>query len=125
MTYELKGGEYIKDGKLHGWTGAKCPKCGGHGEEYPTDCSRPCPSCGGTGDEHALMPVQPKNLPTPNTARLEVKVWNADGVLVVNDLVAPAVALTDDEIKEAIKLIEHGCAAHTAVMLAKQHIPTE
>lgn len=63
MTYELKGGEYVKGGKLFGWTGQACKKCNGSGER--TD-AMPCESCGRTGDEHGLMPVQPADLP-PDT----------------------------------------------------------
>lgn len=59
MTYELKGGEEIRDGKLYGWTGRKHEPCKGTGE---TNEARRCDSCGGTGEEWGLMPVQPDNL---------------------------------------------------------------
>lgn len=57
--YELKGGEYILGDKLYGWTGAKCRKCKGAGEDND---ARRCPDCAGTGEEHGVMPEQPKNL---------------------------------------------------------------
>jgi RecJ-like exonuclease len=60
MTYQLKGGEEIRDGKLYGWTGRECETCAGTGEgkQYPT-----CTGCGGTGEEWGLMPTQPEHLP--------------------------------------------------------------
>lgn len=58
--YQLKGGEYVSDGILYGWTGQKCASCKGHGEL--ADDTR-CPSCSGVGEEHGIMPVQPPNLP--------------------------------------------------------------
>ena len=61
--YELKHGEYVKGGKLYGWTGEKCGNCGGYGE---IEDARACSSCAGTGEQHALMPVQPASLP-PDT----------------------------------------------------------
>jgi hypothetical protein len=67
MTYELKGGEYVRGGKLYGWTGRQCGKCGGHGEDPSQEYGRhACVACAGTGEEHALMPAQPDNLP-PDT----------------------------------------------------------
>lgn len=67
MTYTLKGGEEIRDGKLYGWTGRACGTCGGSGESpNQDDGRRACPSCAGTGEEHGLMPTQPDNLP-PDT----------------------------------------------------------
>lgn len=60
MTYQLKGGEEVRDGKLYGWTGRDCDKCQGHGVD---DNNHACVSCGGTGEEHGLMPHQPEDLP--------------------------------------------------------------
>lgn len=42
------------NGILQGWTGKKCPRCGGDGMAYDAtaDNDRPCPKCGGTGDEY-------------------------------------------------------------------------
>ncbi len=62
MTYELKGGEGVKDGKLYGWLGKPCEYCGGSGESG-ADHPRACTGCGGTGEAHGLMPVQPADLP--------------------------------------------------------------
>ena len=61
MSYQLKGGEEWRDGKLYGWTGRDCPKCHGSGEIMigQFDCA-PCPECGHTGEEWGLMPVQPE-----------------------------------------------------------------
>ena len=41
-----------------GWTGKKCPDCGGVGQVYceATDNDGACPSCGGTGDEYDSSP---------------------------------------------------------------------
>lgn len=64
VSYQLKGGEYVKGGKLYGWTGKECTACRGTGEGGAGDC--PCGECGGTGDEHGVMPVQPSDLP-PDT----------------------------------------------------------
>lgn len=61
--YELKGGECVRGGKLYGWTGCKCPSCGGYGE---VEDAKRCIGCGGTGDEWGLMPSQPIDLP-PDT----------------------------------------------------------
>jgi hypothetical protein len=59
MSYQLKGGEEIRDGVLDGvlfgWTGAKCKPC--HGIGYWR--SHTCNNCGGTGSEWGRMPVQP------------------------------------------------------------------
>ncbi len=64
--YELKGGEYVKDGLLIGWTGDVCPSCGGTGEQDPDDWNGgsrlSCNDCGGTGELHGVMPHQPENL---------------------------------------------------------------
>lgn len=59
MTYRLKGGEEIRDGKLYGWTGRDCTLCGGHGVD-----DHVCSGCGNTGEEWGLMPEQPKDLPS-------------------------------------------------------------
>lgn len=59
-TYELKGGECVRRGLLHGWTGQKCTRCNGTGELI--DVVR-CPDCTGTGEAYGVMPVQPANLP--------------------------------------------------------------
>jgi len=59
MAYQLKAGEYVKNGVLYGWTGKTCGKCGGHGTN---DENRACFGCGGTGEEHGVMPVQPHDL---------------------------------------------------------------
>jgi hypothetical protein len=64
MTYELKNGEEIRDGKLYGWTGRDCPKCEATGEDF-SDENAPfttCCKCNGTGEEWGLMPVQPADL---------------------------------------------------------------
>lgn len=64
MTYELKNGEEIRDGKLYGWTGHNCVKCNGTAEDF-SDANAPyttCRHCGGTGEEWGLMPNQPKDL---------------------------------------------------------------
>lgn len=58
--YKLKAGEMVRRGKLYGWTGKKCPPCGGYGEDEE---ARACGACSGTGDEYGLMPIQPKDLP--------------------------------------------------------------
>ncbi|MDR5728245.1 MAG: hypothetical protein RB191_12530 [Terriglobia bacterium] len=68
MTYELKNGEEVRDGKLYGWTGERCRHCSGTGEDSDNGLdenfiSWRCNSCGGTGDEWGLMPVQPADLP--------------------------------------------------------------
>jgi hypothetical protein len=60
MTYQLKGGEEIRDGKLYGWTGVDCVKCNGHGVD---DENYICGQCAGTGETWGLMPVQPDDLP--------------------------------------------------------------
>lgn len=66
MTYKLKGGEEIQNGVLFGWTGEKCKRCKGTGQEYKSDldCDGSCSGCAGTGEEWARMPVQPTDLPT-------------------------------------------------------------
>jgi hypothetical protein len=61
MTYQLKGGEEIRDGKLYGWTGAACPECKTHDDAFGS-----CPGCAGTGEVWGLMPEQPKDLPLDN-----------------------------------------------------------
>jgi DnaJ-class molecular chaperone len=58
--YELKNGEFVRRGLLHGWTGSRCNRCNGTGELR--DVIR-CPDCAGTGDAFGVMPVQPPNLP--------------------------------------------------------------
>lgn len=43
-----------------GWTGRKCPRCGGDGrvaDDYGQE--RRCDSCGGTGDEYGELPEEP------------------------------------------------------------------
>ena len=60
MTYKLKGGEEVVDGVLFGWTGNKCTRCKGHGQDNDNSS---CGACAGTGDEWGMMPVQPPNLP--------------------------------------------------------------
>lgn len=36
-----------------GWTGEKCPRCNGTGEDEHDDFGRrPCGACGGTGEEY-------------------------------------------------------------------------
>lgn len=59
--YELKGGEFVKAGKLHGWTGVICGRCRGtgEGEVEPGHCR----GCGGTGEAHGIMTIQPSDLP--------------------------------------------------------------
>lgn len=64
MTYQLKGGEEIRDGKLYGWTGRDCPRCQGSGQNSGEYDHVMCGGCGGTGEEWDLMPVQPTNLLT-------------------------------------------------------------
>lgn len=59
MTYQLKGGEEVRDGALFGWTGAACGNCGGTGESNE---DRRCNDCGGTGEQWGCMPVQPPDL---------------------------------------------------------------
>lgn len=59
--YQLKGGEEIRDGKLYGWTGRKCPRCGGAGAVAERVN---CYGCAGTGEEWGLMPIQPAVLPS-------------------------------------------------------------
>lgn len=64
MTYQLKAGEYVKNGLLYGWTGKVCSLCNGHGEHPSQEFGRqPCKGCGGTGEWHGLMEVQPDDLP--------------------------------------------------------------
>ena len=60
MTYQLKGGEEVRNGTLYGWTGAKCPVCNGHGVD--NDNHR-CNACAGTGEQWGVMPDQPADLP--------------------------------------------------------------
>jgi hypothetical protein len=60
MAYQLKGGEEWINGVLHGWTGNKCPSCGGHGEKHDGST---CNECGRTGDEWGVMPTQPAPVP--------------------------------------------------------------
>lgn len=60
MAYELKGGEEIRNGKLYGWTGTVCDRCGGHGQDVE---GRACTGCGGTGEYWGLMSIQPADLP--------------------------------------------------------------
>lgn len=63
--YELKAGEHVKDGKLHGWTGIICAPCKGTGErEDHMGGRRACTGCGGTGEAHGVMPIQPRELPS-------------------------------------------------------------
>lgn len=62
--YKLKPGEFVKDGKLHGWTGQICGRCGGMGEGEVGQ--EHCRGCGGTGEAHGVMPTQPADLP-PDT----------------------------------------------------------
>jgi DnaJ-class molecular chaperone len=65
MTYKLKAGEKIKDGKLFGWTGQPCPKCNGTGEFFWTsEYYQPprCDACAGTGEEWDVMPEQPGDI---------------------------------------------------------------
>lgn len=66
MTYQLKGGEEVRDGKLYGWTGRKHAPCKGTGEDFSDDNVpwTTCRGCGGTGEEWGLMPDQPVDLPT-------------------------------------------------------------
>lgn len=61
--YQLRGGEYVKGGKLYGWTGQRCPRCQGTGEAIDAHA---CNGCGGTGEQYDLMPTQPADLP-PDT----------------------------------------------------------
>jgi hypothetical protein len=58
MTYQLKGGEEVRDGVLFGWTGAKCSTCHGTGESMNI-LGRACVRCAGTGEQWGRMPVQP------------------------------------------------------------------
>ena len=58
MTYQLKGGEEWRDGKLFGWTGAVCSRCKGTGDAFG-DLRYLCNHCAGTGEEWGVMPVQP------------------------------------------------------------------
>lgn len=37
-----------RDGHLHGWTGLKCVRCSGSGEDNDGGCR----GCGGTGEKH-------------------------------------------------------------------------
>lgn len=63
MTYQLKGGEEIRDGVLFGWTGAKCAKCDGCGETSGDRLEgHACKGCAGTGEHWGHMPVQPAEL---------------------------------------------------------------
>lgn len=65
MTYQLKNGEEIRDGKLFGWTGKNCIRCDGTAEDFSDD-NAPCATCrhcGGTGEEWGLITIQPKDLP--------------------------------------------------------------
>lgn len=62
MTYQLKGGEEVRNGKLYGWTGHDCSTCKGTGENND-DIPSACKNCGGTGEEWGLMPEQPTDLP--------------------------------------------------------------
>jgi len=62
MTYQLKNGEEIRNGKLYGWTGNDCPNCKGTGEDYSDQNYRTCGHCAGTGEEWGLISIQPDNL---------------------------------------------------------------
>ena len=53
--------------------------------------------------------------------KLEVTIWNAAGEVVSHDIHEVEPCLTDEELNEAVYMIEHGTPAHVAVMLAKQH----
>jgi hypothetical protein len=56
-----RGGVEVSESvsKPQGWTGKKCPACGGCGQQYieAVDCDGPCPKCGGTGDEYGDIEV--------------------------------------------------------------------
>lgn len=64
MTYKLKAGEEIRDGKLYGWTGREHAACNGTGEDFSDDNApdTTCRGCGGTGEEWGLMPDQPAGI---------------------------------------------------------------
>lgn len=53
--------------------------------------------------------------------KLEVTIWNADGEVVHHSVEDAGPGLTDEELRDAVSMIEHGTDARTAVMLAKQH----
>jgi hypothetical protein len=51
---DLEAGQYIRDGKLYGWTGRKCQDCQGYGEDAE---AMACTACAGTGEEHGEIVV--------------------------------------------------------------------
>lgn len=54
-------------------------------------------------------------------SQLEITIWNGAGEIVHQDIHEAEPCLTEEELQEAIYMIEHGTSAHVAVMLAKQH----
>lgn len=80
MTYQLKGGEEIRNGVLFGWTGAKCGTCDGYGEAFGDRLGSVCKGCAGTGEHWGLMPVQPAELLTPADLRTMNPVHMADAM---------------------------------------------
>jgi hypothetical protein len=124
MTYQLKGGEEIRDGVLFGWTGALCKVCEGAGEPINTD-RHTCPACAGTGEEHGRMPVQSVELvaadartinPTymPDAMARTLRVHTAAGVWDTS--YSHAIAILASAGFTAAEVIEY---AHEAINIAK------
>ncbi|MDE2105715.1 MAG: hypothetical protein KGL39_51300 [Patescibacteria group bacterium] len=52
--------------------------------------------------------------------QLEITIYNAAGEIVHHSF-DEAQCISQEELDDAVYLIEHGCSAQTAVMLAKQY----
>lgn len=52
--------------------------------------------------------------------QIEVTIWNNEGEIVVHEF-NDAPTATQDEIDEMIRLIDKGCPAQIAAILARQH----
>jgi hypothetical protein len=103
-----------------GWTGKKCPDCGGVGQVYceATDNDDACPSCGGTGDEYDPSPkVAPPLAPDARMRRVLERIRDDGpdhGVRWCRNIASEA--LRADEGKES-----EGSPANPDQGLASQH----
>lgn len=52
--------------------------------------------------------------------QIEVTIWNNEGEIVVHEF-NDAPTATQDEIDDMIRLIDKGCPAQIAAILARQH----
>ena len=73
-----------------------------------------------TGCRYLLRQIHPLHK-ADAMEKLEVTIWNADGEVVHHSVEDAGPGLTDEELRDAVSMIEHGTDARTAVMLAKQH----